>query len=138
MTIATNLNQKVGSAGTVFKAALIGGGLAAVINLVIYFIFSALGASFVVAGAPNNPSAIAAIFASIIPALGAAVLLLILGKIAPNSAVKIFTGVAVVFLLFSFGGILGAQDTTTLIALGLMHIVAGAAIIGSLVRNGTA
>lgn len=138
MTLSANLNQRVSSAGNVFKAALIGGVIAAVVNLIIYFIFSAAGASYEVTGAPTNPDALAVIIMSILPALLAAGLLLLLGKVAPNAAVKIFVGIAVVLLVFSFGGIMGAQDTATLIGLGLMHLVAGVLIIGTLVRNGTA
>ena len=138
MALSVDLNREVGSAGTVFRAALTGGVIAAVINVILFFIFQAAGAGFIVEGAPQNPSAGAMIGASIAPSIVAAIGFLILGRVTPGSAVKIFAALGVVFTLLSLGGVFGAQDTATLVCLIIAHLVAGAAITFSLVKNGTA
>jgi hypothetical protein len=123
----------------IWITALTAGTIAAVANLIVYFI----------AGAANVPLQIATpgssqlerlqfvpvALASLIPAFAAAAALLILRRFAPR-ADTIFQVIAVVFLLVSFGGPLGQPiDGVTKFVLNLMHTVAGVIITLGLTRS---
>lgn len=122
-------------------AAFIGGGIAAVVNLLIFFILPpVLGAApIMVQMGPPGPDtpfaelpAFAVVAASLIPAFMAAGLLWLLGRFTarPFSTFRI---IAVVGLLLSFGPLFTApMPTGTVISLGLMHVVAAVAIVYTL------
>jgi hypothetical protein len=118
-------------------AALIGGALAAVANLIIFFVTQALGVVYEVqAGGPGGPIIplpIPAVpIASIVPALGAGVLLAILARFSKRPLL-IFWIISGVFLLLSFFPVFSMPVATGVqIGLAIMHIVAGAAIVWSL------
>jgi asparagine N-glycosylation enzyme membrane subunit Stt3 len=122
----------------IWITALTAGVIAAIVNVIVYFI----------AGAANVPLQIAApgssqlerlqlvpvILASLIPAFVAAGLLLILRRFAPR-ADTVFQVIALVFTLVSFGGPLGQPtDGASKFVLNLMHVVAGAIITIGLTR----
>ena len=122
------------------RAALLAGLIAAVGNLVVYFIAQgALGLSLMVT-APGSTELTAVlpvqiVLASIVPAFGAAVLLALLMRFVKRP-VRIFQIIGVIFLLASFGGPLNLPvPTSTIVTLELMHVVAGATIIWILSRN---
>ncbi len=115
---------------------------AAVANVVVYFVAQAvLGGPIVMPyqgpGTAALPLPLApVIFASLIPALGATVLLGLLGRFTRYPA-QIFLAVSVVFLLFSLGGPFSLPIALALqLALVVMHIVAGVATVGVLVTLG--
>jgi len=122
-------------------AALIAAVVAAVGNLVVFLVSSVLGVSFDIPlngpGTPAEPlPAIMVIIASAVPAFAAAALLALLGRFTTRPF-RIFMIIAVVFGLLSFGGPASLPvGLSTIIALGLMHIVAGVAIVGVLSRWG--
>jgi hypothetical protein len=76
------------------------------------------------------------VIASVVPAIAATVFLAILGKFAPRP-ILVFRIISVVFLLVSFGGPLSLPvDISTKVALSVMHVVAGAVIVGMLTMLG--
>lgn len=118
------------------------GVVAAIANLIIFGVAKNLvGIPFVIPlsgpGSPLEPlPAFMIIVGSIGPALGAAVLLWILGKFAPRP-LWIFWIVSLLFLILSFGGPLPLPvDLPTKLALSLMHVVAAVAIVGLLTTLG--
>ena len=78
------------------------------------------------------------IIASAVPAVGATILLAILGKFLAQP-IRIFWIISVLFLAISFAGPFTLPATVALltkIGLALMHVVAGAAIVGILTTLG--
>ncbi|MFT5194028.1 MAG: hypothetical protein ACI9EW_001263 [Cellvibrionaceae bacterium] len=119
------------SMGSTIVAGLIGGGIAAAINLVIYFIVGPLNVAQ--AGGPIAPiTLIPILIASIVAAIFAAVFLWLLRRFTGNGT-RIFQIVGVIFLLLSLAGPLTSAETTGIaLSLSLMHVVTGGAIIWSL------
>jgi len=116
--------------------APLAGVVAAMANLIIF------GAAKHVAGIPlvvplSGPGspleplpAFMIIVGSLVPALGAAALLWILGKFAPRP-LRVFRIVSLFVLMLSLVPLLSLPvDLPTKLALGLMHGVAAAAIVG--------
>jgi hypothetical protein len=126
----------------IWTTALITGAIAAVANLIVYFIAVAANVPLQVA-APGSTELqrlpfVPVILASLIPALAAAALLLVLKRFTPR-ANTVFQVIAVVFTLVSFGGPLGQPtDDATKFVLNLMHVVAGAIITIGLTRRNSA
>lgn len=135
--------ERVAPLGKLLTAGLIAGVAAAVINTLLYLIGSSvLGIQFLAPTPPTNEigpiPAPAFAFSSLIPALAAALLLWVLGRFTKRP-LSIFQLVAGIFLLFSFFPIAtmpAAIPGATRVMLGLMHIVAGASIIGALTTRG--
>ena len=119
------------SIGQTIIAGLIGGGIAAVANVVVYFIAPVLNVS-----QPDGslgPVTIGPIIAaSIMPAIFAAIFLWLLRRYTGNGT-RIFQIVAVILLLLSFASPFAAAASTGIaIWLNVMHLIAGVAIIWSL------
>jgi hypothetical protein len=120
------------------------GATAFVGNLIVYFIAqNLLGLSLMMPQFPDNttlvPLAIGNILgASIVPAIGAAVLLAVLGRFV-NRPFRIFQIVAAVFLLLSLGGPLSlAIGGTEKVFMAAMHVVTAVsitAILSTLARK---
>ena len=124
--------------GRVLRAGLLVAISAALANVVVFALErNLLGVSFVFpyqgAGSPALPLPVSfVILASTIPAIAAAVLLAILGKLT-RRPLRIFTIMGVIFLIVSFGGPLSVPaGPSTKLALGVMHVVAAVIIIGGL------
>jgi len=119
-----------------FKQAFIAGlsaaGVAAVINVILFFVFSAAGLItddiFI---QPNQPmTAVPVIISSVVPTLLASVVFFLIDKYTSNGY-KVFTIMALVLLVLSFANpFLGIQGVSLPYALSLdfMHIV----VVGSL------
>ena len=124
--------------GRLLIAAAISGVIAAVGNLIVYFIAGGAGVPMqVMAPGSSGLQALPAapvIISSIIPAFGAAGVLALLTRFTARP-VLIFQIIAAVFLLLSFSGPLGMPtDGGTKLVLNLMHVVAGVAITLGLTR----
>lgn len=122
-----------------WKAGLIGGVVAAAVNVLWYGLAKAIGVSFLAyIGPGGEPAVIPAgmvIFASIAGAAAATIVRLALARLHARG-ITLFRVIGVLFLLASFAGpFSAAADGATQAALILMHIIAGAAIIGSLSRG---
>lgn len=119
------------SIGSTIVAGLIGGGIAAVINAIVFFITPALNVA-----QPDGSLApvtlVPIIIASIMPAIFAGITLWLLRRFTGNGT-RNFQIVAVILLLLSFASPFFAAETTGIaLGLNLMHLVAGSAIIWSL------
>lgn len=127
--------------GNLWRAALLGGVLAAVANIVVLLIANALGLTLDVPLGPNATETapmgvLPVILASFLPALGAAGLLALLARFT-RRPITIFLGVSALFLLLSFGPLLGTPVVvSTKVVLGLMHLVAAVPIVWALVTQG--
>ncbi len=123
----------------IWITALTAGAIAAVANLVIYFIAGAANVSLQIAETPGTTELqhlafVPVVLASLIPAFAATAVLLLLRRFTPR-ADTVFQVIAVVFLLISFSGPLGMPtDGATKLVLGLMHTVAGVIITLGLTR----
>lgn len=116
--------------------------VAAIANLIIFGLAkNVVGIPFVIPlfgpGSPLEPlPAFMVIAGCLIPALGAAIVLWILGKFA-SRPLRIFWIVSVLFLILSLGLPLPLPvDLPTKLALNLMHTVAAVAIVGVLTTLG--
>jgi len=121
-------NENISTTKIDFKHLLKSGGMAAVGgtigNLLVFFIASALGASFEV---PEQGAVlmIHVIMASVNGVLGAMVVYAILERFTQN-APKIFLVIALVFLLITLvPPITSGADTGTIVAFIIMHIISG-------------
>ena len=135
---AVGSNTDVVPAGRLFGQAFLGGAIAAVVNVIIFFGAKAAGESLSGEFQPGQPGTLmlpAVIISSVLPALFAAIVALLVRK--AKAGATIFAVIATVFLLLSMGGpfsgVAGATMTTKLV-MALMHVVAGAGIGGMLFR----
>jgi hypothetical protein len=129
------------SAGGLFGAGFMGGGIAAVVNLVLLFGAGAAGVAFVGEFQPGQPAAalgaVPVLLSSIVPAIPGGILALILTRVASQKAALIFGIIAVVFTLLSLGGPPNVKGLSTggLVVMELMHVVAAAGIGGMIWRK---
>jgi Family of unknown function (DUF6069) len=118
-------------------AALVGGVVGAIANVIVFFIAQALGVVWeVVMGPAGSPLAAlpiaAVVIASIVPALAAGALLALLARFTKRPLL-IFWIIAGVFLLLSMFPIFTMPVAGGVQAgLAVMHIIAGAAITWAL------
>ena len=123
---------------SILKYGLKGGVMAAILNLIIFelaFRVFDVGFNVVLGGVPSVVAEWNVIVASIIPSLVASVIYFLLVK-KTSKPDKIFRILAVVFLLFSFGGpFTMASALSDKLVLGLMHIVAAFEITKSLTHD---
>ena len=135
-TLSTAQNTQV-SIRKIPVAALTGGAIAAVANLVLFFVLQALGVTFEIPlqgpGSPAGPlPAPAVAIASLVPALFAGGLLALLARFTKNP-VRTFWIIAAVFLVLSFMPVFSLPVAVGIQAsLAVMHVVAGAAIVWAL------
>jgi len=127
------------SAGGLFVAGLTGGAIAAVVNYVLYFVAGAAGVSFAGEFDPTTASLpVPAIgISSVVSAIPAAIVALIVTKVAKEKAATIFAIVSIVFCVLSFGGPMGVKGlgTGAIVVMNVMHAVAGAGIAGMIWRK---
>lgn len=127
--------------GSVLKAGIIGGITAAGFNVIVLLLAGVFGIALnVMAGPPPNQQAMAltapaVILLSILPALIGAVLYFVLTRITAKAA-TIFTIIAVVIVLLSLLPVFGQPlSTAGMIALVLMHFIAGGVVTYWLTRR---
>lgn len=123
------------------RAGVIAAAIASVANVIVYFVTAALGVDMTgpFAGGPTGPiitlPVVAVVLATIVPTIGAALLLWLLGRFTQR-AVTVFIAIAVVFGLLSFAGPLGLPISPALqLSLNLMHVIAGVIITYVLVMQ---
>jgi Family of unknown function (DUF6069) len=132
-------NLQTDTRPNIWIATLTAGAIAAVANVIVYFVALAANVplriisprSGVLEQLPPIPVAIA----SLVPALAAAVVLLVLRRFAPRANL-IFQVIAAVILVASFAGPLQMPiDAATKFVLNLMHLIAGVVITLGLTRS---
>jgi hypothetical protein len=124
--------------GRLLLVGLAVGLVAAVVNLIIFFVGSALGVPFVALMGADQPlqelSAGMFIGASIVPALLGAVFYGLLGRFTKRGT-TIFLAVSAVFALLSLGGPLTMPvPLSTKLVLSLLHLITAAIIAYGLTR----
>ncbi len=121
----------------ILKGAAIGGAAAGVLNVIVYFAGGAVGAEYLMM--PPGATELAPIpvgmpfVLSIVPALIGGGVLIGLTKVVPDHAWKIFLGLCAIAYVVMLGGppMQMADDTTAIVFLEVMHVVAVAgAIVG--------
>jgi|YNPBryunderm2012_1023409.scaffolds.fasta_scaffold10097_1 hypothetical protein len=121
------------------RAALIGGVLSVVGNLVVFFVAGWLGVNLQVTAAPGSSTLVPlqigpVVAASLLPALPAGLLLAALARFMRNPW-PVFIGISGVFLVLSFAGPINLPtDPANELVLNLMHVVSAVAIVGALWR----
>lgn len=119
-------------------ATLIGAMLGLIANLIVYFAARAAGFEFLAPVPPTNEPmplpVVAVIVSTIIPAIGAAIILVFLNRFSARP-LRAFLIIAAVVLVISFAGpfTLPISFIEQMI-LNVMHIIAAAAIVWALVR----
>lgn len=130
------------SFGTTAKAAALGAGVAVAGNLALLLIANLLSIPLTVMAGPPGPDApimtvgpVPVIVSSVLPALFAALIYLVLTKISAKGR-QIFIAVAVVVFLVSLLPIFAQPLTPAgMVILALMHLVAAAGITWALVSR---
>ena len=125
---------------SVAKGALLGGVASGVLNVVLFYVGDAIGATY----APIDPAAMGGLerllpVQPLLNCLIAAVIsigvLAVLAKVAPAKAWTIYLGVAVVvFLGELYAPFWAFADLKTIVMLELMHIPATVGIVGGIHR----
>jgi len=127
--------------GRVAQGALIAAGIAACLNLVVYFVARAAGVPFSGRFHPAAPETIVALRdvlgASIVWVVPASAGLLLLNRFMERPS-KVFVIVAATFGLLSVAGPFTFPEATlgTKLALTAMHLILTAAIVGAIVVRG--
>ncbi len=141
MTTTTFNTRRTASIVSYLQTGLIAGVIAAIGNLLVYFVGRAIGVSFDIImqpGTPITPLPIPAIILfSTVPTLGAAVLAWGLNRYVARGN-TIFVGIAIVFLLLSLFPDITMPDPVTMstrLSLIVMHLVAGGVITYLLSRK---
>lgn len=116
--------------------------IAAVANLLVFVIAqNLLGIALMGPAGPGSTEmaplpAAAVVISSVVPAIGATVLLAVLGKFLVRP-IPVFRIISVVLLILSFAGPLSLPvDVAAKLTLSLMHLVAAVAIVGVLTTLG--
>lgn len=129
-----NAERAVTSWGVWPRAAL-GAGLALVANLVVWAIAAVAGVDVMIPEAPNSDvyvslSVLPVVLASLFPALAAAVGLVVLRRVMPGRALRVFQIVVGVVAAVSLGAPLGLDVSIGgRVALAAMHLVTAGAVV---------
>jgi hypothetical protein len=131
------------SIGNVFKAGLIGGVVAGVLNFGVYFVGTALGAQYMAdngAGGLELLVSYRAFYMSVIFAMVGAAVFAVALKAAPSKAWTIFLVLSGLFFLSMIPGpfVVVPNDVAASVSLEVMHIVGAVCVIGAMHRFGRA
>ena len=136
-------NERVVPMSKLWLVGLIAAVAAAGVNLVYFFVTkSVFDIPYMIMRGPSGPSisidAPIIIIFNVVPAIGATILLAVLGRFLSHPF-RAFLIISAVVFLVSFMlpiGLPSSVETSTKIGLSLMHIPAGAIILGVLTRWG--
>ncbi|MCH7662838.1 MAG: hypothetical protein IH859_03095, partial [Chloroflexi bacterium] len=142
-TTNSTQNERVVPIGKLWRVGLIAAVAAASVNLVYFFVTkSVFDIPYIIMRGPSGPSisidAPIIIIFNVVPAIGATILLAVLGRLL-SRPFRAFWIISVGVFLISFMlplGLPSSVETSTKIGLSLMHIPAGAIILGVLTRRG--
>lgn len=134
MTAATLSTETLAPAGRVWTTGLIAGVVAGIANLIVYFIASAFGVPFNIAppDMPAPPFALMVVIVSILFILIGTFILTLMPRFSKRP-ISTWRTVAIVALVLSLGqplmllgGFMGPPPPiSTVITLGIMHVIAG-------------
>lgn len=141
--------ERLAPAGQIWQTGLLAAGIASGLNLMVYGLAAALGVSFNVAppGMPAPPFAVMVIMATLVGIMAGTLLLTLMPRFTTRP-VTVFRNVAIVVLVLSLAQplmlLLGLMPVgepvgwNTVLALEVMHIVAGVVAIVLLTRRARA
>ena len=126
-------NQNVGI-GKFVQAGLIGGVMAAVLNLILLFIGQAVNGGPLLVTPPGQSVVqgvpwFMVILMSLLPGVVAGVLYGILNRFTPRPTPIFLVIAAIVFVFMFFNPLSAAQGTTTILILEIMHVVVAGFVI---------
>ena len=137
-------NEQIVPIGKLWWVGLVAAAGASIANLVFFWVTKSLfGIPYVIPmGGPSGPltampAALIIVF-NVVPAVGATILLAILGKVA-SRPIRVFWIISVAVFVLSFVlpiGLPSSVATSTRIGLPLMHFIAAAVIVGVLTTLG--
>ena len=136
----TQSQSSAPSAATLSARVLVGGLIAAGVNVALLFGARALGVSMEGAFTPGQPAGVlplpAVVLASLIPGIPAVILALLLIRFTKAPA-KVFGIISVVFTILSLAGPLGVAGASlgTRAVMEVMHVVAALGLGGSVYRT---
>lgn len=130
------MNANKASNSSILVNGIIGGVVASILNVVIYYISRALDVSFILpprveGELPLDLHPFGIIFASMVPAIGALLLLMLLDK-TTRKPFPILIIISVIVLAISVYPLTLDLTTASRISMGLMHIVAAVSILWAL------
>jgi Family of unknown function (DUF6069) len=132
--MTTQAQKQTVGIGKFVQAGLIGGVIATIINLVLYFLGNAINGGPMLVKPPGIATIQAVpwfmvIVQSVLAGVIAGALYGLLARFTTRAS-TIFLGIAaVIFILFFFNPLLAAQNVTTIVVLEIMHLVVAALVI---------
>ena len=126
--------------GNALVAGLIGGVIAAIVNVILYFVFQAINGGPLLVTRPGmaGPDAlplVAVLLLSLVPGLVAGIIYWVLARFTARPDRWFLIVAALVFIAFFFGPLGAASGIVTILALELMHVGAAVPIVMSLLRR---
>ena len=125
--------------GTNLKNGLVGGLVAAVLALILYFVGAAIVGPLEVAQQPGAPIAplpwFMVVVMSIVPALAAALLLTALQRFTASASRIFLVAAAAVFLFMLFPALTQAATTGISVVLVLLHIAVAIPVVWALLQR---
>lgn len=127
--------ERISTGGWIWPRAALGAGIALTANLVIWAIAASIGVEVMIPETPNSEvyvslTLLPVLLASVLPAVAAAIGLLVLQRVVPGRARRVFQIVVAVVAIMSLGGPLSLDVTTgSRIALVAMHVITAVAIV---------
>ncbi len=116
------------------QAGLIGGVLATIINLVLYFLGNAINGGPMLVKPPGQAGTIPlpffmVIVMSVVPGVLAGVLYGILNRFTARPNAIFLAIAAIIFILMFMNPLIAAQGVTTIVVLEVMHVVVAGLVI---------
>jgi hypothetical protein len=137
--MTTGARKQNAGIGKFVQAGLIGGAIAAVINLILYFLGNAVNGGPMLVKPPgiNTIAAVPwfmVIIQSILPGVIAGVLYGVLARFTARATTVFLVIAAIIFILFFLNPLLAAQNVTTIVVLEIMHVIVAGFVIWFIFR----
>jgi Family of unknown function (DUF6069) len=132
--MTTQAQKQTVGIGKFVQAGLIGGAIAAVINLILLFIGQAVNGGPLLVTPPGQSSAqgipwFMVIVMSVLPGIVAGVLYSVLARFTARPKPIFYSIAAIIFILEFINALTAGSTLTTIVVLELMHIVVAALVI---------
>jgi Family of unknown function (DUF6069) len=137
--MTTQVQKQTTSIGKFVQAGLIGGVIAAIINLILYFLGNAINGGPMLVKPPGVTTIqgvpwFMVIIQSVLPGVIAGALYGLLARFTARASTIFLVIAAIIFILFFLNPLLAAQNATTIVVLEIMHIVVAASVIWFIFR----
>jgi Family of unknown function (DUF6069) len=137
--MTTQVQKQTTSIGKFVQAGLVGGVIAAIINLVLYFLGNAINGGPMLVKPPGVTTIqgvpwFMVIVMSVLPGVIAGALYGLLARFTARPSTIFLVIAAIIFILFFINPLVAAQNVTTIIVLEIMHLVVAASVIWFIFR----